>query len=533
MSGRSGQAEIDAAETNASVNVSVDDPTALPLDLELEPSPLEPDIDHVDRADLGRQVRGGMSWSLLNSIVLRFGSLAVGIVMARILVPANYGLFAVGVSVLAVLQSMNELGTSVAVVRWKGDVARPARTATTLAYLSSFILWASTFLLAPAVASAMNAPGATMLLRVLSFSVLIDAVSAIPNALVTREFLQGRRALVDAAGLIVSSAVSIVLALRGWGAMSMAWGAIAGNVVATVGICVLAPAFPRPGWNRKHAKDLLQVGLPLAGTSLVFLVILNVDYIVVGHELDAELLGFYLFAFNLASWPPNILSVAVRRVAVPAFARLSGDREGLNRAFCRAANLLGIASLLFALLLALLGPQAVQVVYGEKWVPATEALRWLAILGAARVLIDLGYDALAAAGRTSRLLLLQLAWIGLLIPGLVLGTRHGGIRGAGIAHAVIAVGFVIPAYVFALRRIGVRPMSLAHAMGRVLLACVMAAAVIVPLRSLPIAELGTLFVAGSAGTIVFLAVAVRRDDWRSVRRWVTAKLAARRLATAA
>lgn len=419
-----------------------------------------------------------------------------------------------------------------AVVRWKGDVTRPARTATTLAYASSFILWASTFLLAPVVASAMNAPDATMLLRVLSFSVLIDAVSSIPNAFVTREFLQGRRAVVDAAGLIMSSTVSIILALRGWEAMSMAWGAIAGNIVATVGICVLAPAFPRPGWNREHAKELLRVGLPLAGTSLVFLVILNVDYIVVGHELNAELLGFYLMAFNLASWPPNILSVAVRRVALPAFARLSADREGLNKAFCRATNLLGIVSLLFAVLLALLGPEAVHVVYGEKWLPATEALRWLAILGAARVLIDLGYDALAAAGRTSRLLLLQLAWIGLLIPALVYGTNHDGIRGAGIAHAVIAVGFVIPAYVFALRRIGVRPMSLAHAMGRVLLACVLSAAVIVPLRSLPIGELGTLVVAALGGTIVFLVVAVSADDWRSAWRWADGRLAARRLRTA-
>ena len=318
--------------------------------------------------------------------------------------------------------------------------------------------------------------------------------------------------------------------------MSMAWGAIAGNIVATVGICVLAPAFPRPGWNRKHAKELLRVGLPLAGTSLVFLVILNVDYIVVGHELNAELLGFYLMAFNLASWPPNILSVAVRRVALPAFARLSADREGLNKAFCRATNLLGIASLLFAVLLALLGPEAVHVVYGEKWLPATEALRWLAILGAARVLIDLGYDALAAAGRTSRLLLLQLAWIGLLIPGLVFGTDHDGIRGAGIAHAVIAVGFVIPAYVFALRRIGVRPMSLAHAMGRVLLACVAvrgrhrAAAVVAHRRA---RDPGRRRV-GRHDRVPRRA-AVRPDDWRSVRRWVGRRPSwrLRRLATAA
>ena len=534
MNGRDGHGGAATVAPGAPVDV-VDDPPALPadlaLELELEPSPLEPDVD-VERADLGRQVRGGMSWSLLNSVVLRFGSMAVSIAMARILVPEDYGLFAVGTVVLMVLQSMNELGTSVAVVRWQGDVTRPARSATTLAYASSAVLWGATFLLAPAVASAMNAPGATALLRVLSFSVLIDAVSSIPNALVTREFLQGRRAVVDGAGLVVASAVSIVLALQGWGAMSMAWGAIAGNLVTTLGICLLAPAWPRPGWNREDARQLLRVGLPLAGTSLVFLAILNVDYIVVGRELNAELLGFYLMAFNLSSWPPNVLSVAVRRVALPAFARLANDPPGLDRAFGRATYLLGLVSLLFATLLSLLGPEAVHVVYGERWVPATAALRWLAVLGAARVLIDLAYDALAAVGRTTRLLVLQLIWIGLLIPGLAIGAKHAGIRGAGIAHVIIALGYVVPAYVVTLRWIGVRPATLAASIWRVLLACGFSAAVILALRTLPLGELGTLVVAGTAGTVVFLLVAVRSDDWRTVWRWVSSRITTRRAVAA-
>ena len=407
----------------------IDDPGSSPVGLALAPTPAEPEIDPVDRSDLGRQVRGGMRWSLLNSVLLRFLNVAVSIVMARLLVPEDYGLFAVGTVVLMVLQSMNELGTSVAVVRWQGDVTRPARTATTLAYGSSFLLWGTTFLLAPAVADALNAPDATILLRVLSFSVLIDAVSSIPNALLTREFMQRQRAIVDGAGLVLSSAISITLATRGWGAMSLACGALVGNVLCTTLICRLAPAFPRPGWNRTDAEELLRVGLPLAGTSLVFLAILNVDYIVVGRELDPEQLGYYLLAFNLASWPPNILSVAVRRVAVPAFARLADDRDALDRAFARSVSLLGTISLLAAVLLSTLGPELIHVVYRPRWAPAVEALRWLAVLGACRVLIDLAYDALAAVGRTRRLLALQVAWLVTLIPALAIGDpgrRHPG-----------------------------------------------------------------------------------------------------------
>ncbi len=313
--------------------------------------------------------------------------------------------------------------------------------------------------------------------------------------------------------------------------MSLACGALVGNVLCTTLICRLAPAFPRPGWNRTDAEELLRVGLPLAGTSLVFLAILNVDYIVVGRELDPEQLGYYLLAFNLASWPPNILSVAVRRVAVPAFARLADDRDALDRTFARSVSLLGTISLLAAVLLSTLGPELIHVVYRPRWAPAVEALRWLAVLGACRVLIDLAYDALAAVGRTRRLLALQVAWLVMLIPALAIGTRDAGILGAAIADVVVAVGVVIPLYVVALGKAGIRPASLAAAMGRVLVATGASAAAVLACRTVSLGELGTLVAGGLTGTVVFLAIAVRPDDRRLTARWVDERLASGRLGT--
>ena len=85
--------------------------------------------------------------------------------------------------------------------------------------------------------------------------------------------------------------------------MSLAYGSLAGNVTATALVLVLAPARPLPGWRRDDAVALLRVGLPLAGTSLVLLATLNVDYVVVGRQLGTTALGLYLLAFNLSSWP--------------------------------------------------------------------------------------------------------------------------------------------------------------------------------------------------------------------------------------
>ena len=236
----------------------------------------------------------------------------------RPLAPDEYGTFAVAIVVLAVLQSMNELGVSVAVVRWQGDIRRAARTATTLAIADEFAAVPFRVLRrADGRRGNRCLPGSVPVIRILAVGVLIDGVSSIPGALMARAFQQRRRAIADLVALVPSSLVSILLAANGHGAVSLAWGALAGNVTATVLVLALAPAWPRPGWNHDDASALLRVGLPLAGTSLVLLATLNIDYVIVGRLLGTTALGLYLLVFNLSSWPSNLLSIAVRRVAIP------------------------------------------------------------------------------------------------------------------------------------------------------------------------------------------------------------------------
>ena len=267
-------------------------------------------------------LRSALGWSFLNNVLGRLGSALVGILLARILAPADYGVYAVCIVVLAALLSLNELGVSLAVVRWPGDVQRIAPTVMTLALTSSSVLYVVCFALAPTVANALHAPQATNVLRLLASAVLIDAVTAVPVGLMTRDFLQRRRLVIDSVALVTVSSVSIALAVQGHGPWSLAWGNLMGNLVSAVLITAWAPLRIRPGFDRAVARDLLSFGLPLAGASVLAFAMLNIDYVVVGAVLGPVALGFYLLAFNLSSWPVNLVSAPVRRVAVPAFARL-------------------------------------------------------------------------------------------------------------------------------------------------------------------------------------------------------------------
>ena len=141
---------------------------------------------------------------------------------------------------------------------------------------------------------------------------------------------------------------------------------------------------------------------------------LNLDYIVVGHVLGGRALGIYLVAFNLSSWPATILSSAVRRVSLATFARLAERTTRVGESFVRASGMLVCLALPLAVLLGLYAHPAIQVVYGPAWSAAAVVLPLLGVLATVRVFTELSYDYLVALNRTRPNLWLQVLWAGCL-----------------------------------------------------------------------------------------------------------------------
>jgi PST family polysaccharide transporter len=460
---------------------------------------------------LGRLVRKGLTWSFVNTVVGRAGAMLIGIILARLLSPADYGVFAVALVALNALLSINELGVSLAIVRWKGDLDRIGPTVTSLSIAGSVLLYAACYALAPWAATSMGSPEAAGVLRLLCAGVLIDGVTAVPAALLTRTFRQDQRLLADSVSFVTSTVVSLWLAAAGFGAWSLAWGRLVGNLSTAVALLIMAPRRWRPGFDRGEARRLLAFGLPLAGSSLLVFAMLNLDYIVVGSILGQVALGLYLLAFNLSSWPVKVFSMAVRRVSLAGFSRLQDSAERMEDAFCRALALLAAVTVPVCVLLGLLATQVVRLLYGERWVPAAAALAFLAVLGAVRVATELGYDFLVAAGRSRATLWLQALWTLALVPALALGARVDGIRGVAAAHAVIGIGLILPAFGYALWRAGVRPGPVAASLARPFAGGLLAAGAALAARWLLDGTLPVLVAAGVAGMALHaLAVAPMR-----------------------
>ena len=477
---------------------------------------------------LGDRVRSATKWSLVNTLVIRIGTFATGVVLARgALTPRDWGLYALGGVVQAVLLSFNELGVSLAVVRWARDPREFAPTVVTLATGSSLLLYAVLWFAAPTTARALGSPDAVGILRILCFGVVVDGLACVPNAVLTREFRQRARLTIDLVTFAVSSGLTLVLAFAGWGAASFAWGGVAGVVCALIGCAVAAPGYLRPGWDPDTARELVRFGMPLAGASLFVLATMNADSVVVGATLGPIALGLYRVAFTMSSWPVRAISETARRVSFAGFSRAAESKTALTNSFTGGLSPLLLASVpACALLFALPGP-IVRTVYGGQWSGSAGALRYLALLGLLRIVFELCYDFLVAAARSRALLAVQALWLCALVPALIYGAHRNGLLGIGVAHVAVALVLIAPAYLLTLSAVGVDPHRIASVCWRPVLGGTVVAVVAMGMGRAVGDSFAALGVTCVVATAAYVPVAVPAPLLRKVWSKIAGKLQAR------
>ena len=408
-----------------------------------------------DKDSLAGKASRALGWSFGSTILSRVANFGIGVMLARLLGPQEFGAFAVALVALFAMQTFNELGMGMAIVRWEGDPREITPTITTISVLVSVVAYAGCFAAAPVYASAMSDPAATNVVRVLALAILIDGFCNTPTGLLQRRFQQGRSAIATQLGGWIGTGVTVALAWSGHGAMSLAIGQVGGALICMILLISFAPESLRIGFNRTRARELFGFGLPLAGSNLVAFAVTSVDQIVVGHVLGTEALGFYVLAFNVANWPINIFSNPVRTVTPALFARLQQDRPALRSTFLTALGLLSAIAVPLCVLIAGVAEPLIGMIYGAHWLPAAQPLRWLAILAALRILFELSYDYLVVLARSRFVLIIQLVWILALVPALIIGAHTDGIAGAGAAEAAVAAIAILPCYTGGLSRNGI------------------------------------------------------------------------------
>jgi PST family polysaccharide transporter len=464
-----------------------------------------------DGRSLSASVRRGALWVVASNLLLRLANILLTAVVAHILSPHDFGVFAVALTAYSIVMSIGELGVSACLIRADLDIDKLAPTVATVSVLSSAIIAAAMAAFASPIADALGSAAAAAPIRVMSLAVLLVGVFAVPSSQLVRDFKQDKIFLSNAISFVPSTVLLIILAKSGSGAMAFAWSRVVGQFVAGCVLIVAAPRHYRPGFARSALSILFRFGLPLAGANFVNYILLNVDYAFVGHLLGAAVLGTYVLAFNVASWPSSILGAVINSVSMPAFSRVKHDPNLLKTSIATSVRGVSLIVLPMCGIMIALAHPLVLTLYGAKWAESANVLTVLALYGAVSIICLLFANMLAGLGRSKFLLAIQLVWLCALVPAMALGVHLDGIVGAAYAHIAIIFPIVLPSYLLALKRVtGVHLIALGKAVLPALLASVVAALAAAVAASRFTSPLIQLIAGCAAGGAVYVICAGRQ-----------------------
>lgn len=451
--------------------------------------------------DVASRATRGVAWSGISTIVLRLGGVVVGIVLARLLTPEQFGVYAVALTVQAILMTVADLGLSADIIR-SDEPERIAPTVATLGLLSGAVLAISTAAMSVPLASVLGSEAAAPAIAVLSLTLLLGGATVVPYGMLQRRFQQREIFAMGVVDFVVSTTVTLALVASGLGVLGLAIGRVVAQTVSSVLLFALARVRPRYGIDRERIRPVLSFGLPIAAANLLSWALLNVDNIVLARVAGATALGFYVLAFNISSWPMSALSQVVRSVALPYFSRIEDYRRGL----ATVVSLAWAAALPAGVALAVLSAPVVHVLYGERWLTSAPVLAALGLYGGLRVVFDVFAGFLYARGMSRPVLWVQIVTIVAVVGAMIPASLWWGIVGAGWAHLTVAVLVILPSYLFVLRRAGISLRPLARAVVRPVLAVLPALALAAFIRYCIADPLAALLVGGAVFALTYLGI---------------------------
>jgi PST family polysaccharide transporter len=404
-------------------------------------------VDVAPGAGLGRRAVVGAAWSVAGAAITRVGGLLVGIVAARLLDPQDFGVYAVSLVVYTFIGQVAELGLHSALLRAAPDeFDSVAPTAFTLALVSYSVLGVGLILLAPVVAAAFGTPEAVDAMRVLSACVFLGAFASVPNSQLRREFRMAVQTGIEAIGLVVSSVVLVALAVGGQGAMSLAWSRGVGQVIVVVGLQLVVSRRYLPGFDRRQARDILVLGLPLVAGTLVGTLIIGANTFAIARMSGAGDVGLFNLADAVSAWPLGLFLPILLNVGLPLFAQIRHDPSVVQEVFTRCVEMIVWLFWPVSVMLAVLAPHLVELLYGSKWLPAAAVIQALAFAKLGEILIRLCVDVTVAAGQTRRYLWVQVVWLLVQAPVVWWAAARWGVTGVGWANLAVMFAVVVPMY---------------------------------------------------------------------------------------
>lgn len=389
---------------------------------------------------LKQKTVSGIKWTMASSIVQRIISFGTTIILARLLDPADFGLFALAFVMIDGFGIFKSLGFDSALVRRKDeDIDRACNTAFFLIPVMGMILFAILFFFAPVGARWLNNPQVAPIVRTLALVFVISTFGKVPQTVLYRSMKFKYKSIAEVSGLVVYSATALILAFNKFGVWSLVVAYILRNLTQISIEWSFSGWKPKFEFDKTIAWDMFHFGKYILGGGIIWFVYNNLDNIVVGKLLGVTMLGFYAIAMNLSRFLSQYLLDKLGFIMYPAYSKIQEDPEDVKRVMLKMLRFVSIVLFPFSFGLVALAPDILSFVFGEKWLPATGILRVLAFVGMFRGISSVIWPIFAARGQAKADFQVNIAQVGIFFIFIVPLAIKFKLIGVGVAILISTV----------------------------------------------------------------------------------------------
>jgi O-antigen/teichoic acid export membrane protein len=385
--------------------------------------------------DLRSQVVRGFGWKLAGQLAYWCSWTVVGILLARLLTPAQFGLASMVLIFTAILPLLSDLGLGAALVQRSTITEADRSTVFWTSIATGAALTALGIGISGPLASFYHTPAVGPLFAVLSLSCVITSLGATHNALMIREMNFRGVEIREICGAVLAAAAGLTAALHGLGAWSLIIQQLTYRGTSTTLLWTFYPWRPRATFAWSSLRNLGGFGGNVLGVGVLTQLNRNLDTLLIGRFLGVRALGGYNLASNVILLPFNRIATPIQEVLFPAFSRLQHEPLRMGSMWLRVNQLVAAISFPTLLGLVVVAPDFVEIVLGDRWRSVTPVLQILAWVGLLQSLQRLNPSVLQARDRTRTLLLVTCGMVAAGAASVSIGLAWGTV-GVASAYAV-------------------------------------------------------------------------------------------------
>ncbi|WP_281234677.1 lipopolysaccharide biosynthesis protein [Flavobacterium gelatinilyticum] len=388
----------------------------------------------------------GVIWSAVDKFAVQFGQFVVGILLARILLPEDFGLIGMLTIFIAVSQTFTESGLGTGLIQRQNRSGIDFSTLFVFNLAVSGFFYLLLFFAAPFISSFFGQPELTYLTRVLGLTLFFNAFAIVQRTKLTIAVDFKSIAKSNVIGMITGGICGVVAAINGYGVWSLVIQMLAGAFSSSLSLWFLSNWMPSVAFSKKAFRSLFGYGSRLLIAGLYAQILNNIYNICLGKFYTPASLGYYTRAKSFADIAAGTIGSILQQSTFPILASVQDDKEKLISIFSRMIRMSAFLVLPLMTLIALLAKPIVLLLLTEKWSSVIPLLQWIVFSRVFLPVSSLNLNLLNAAGRSDLYLKTDLSKLPVTLLAMAI-TIPLGVKAIVIGHVVTsALFFAVNAY---------------------------------------------------------------------------------------